>query len=397
MRISTSQIFSQTLTQMNSSLNDVTELNMMTSSQKKLNRPSDDPAGMGTVMALRSYNQNLSGYIDTCGTANDYLGLADQALMQASENVTAAMEQAEQASNETYTDEQLNMMAMEMESYQDSLLTIANTQTGSDSVFAGDDTQSNAYEKGLGVTLPNDSLTHSDFNSITGEIDSTVAVQFTSDGTVGVDSLDYQYSTDGGETWTTATLAAGDTQLDLGDCQVDLANGTAVTDTSSSASGTEFYVREAMHYIGSDTAMSVDISESTEIDMTSVGSDYFGGVDADTGQPYSSPNLFEIIGDCIVYMEMGDADGVAACLDELHDAHEQLEAGAASVGARENQIEYTQQSQALIKEINTNSISRQEDADAAQLVVELQQANYVYEAVLSTSSSIMNISLLNYI
>ncbi len=396
MRISTSQIYSQSLNQMNSALNDVTELNMMNSSQKKLNKPSDDPAGMGKVMELESYNQSLSGYIETCGTANEYLNLADQSLVQASENATAAMGLAEQASTETYTDDQLQMMALEMESYLDSLLTISNTQFGSDSVFAGDDTQSNAYEKGLGVTLPNDSLNAEDIASISGEVDSPVYVQFTSTGTVGVDNLDYQYSTNGGETWTTDTLAAGDTQLNIGTAQVDMTTGTAVTPADDAGNGTEFFVREAVQYIGSDTGMSVNISESTSVDMTSVGSSIFGGVDS-TGTAYPDPNLFETISDCIAYMEMGNSDGVAASLDELRDAHEKLETGAADVGARENQLTYTEQSLSVVKGLNTNSISREEDADAAQIIVELEQANYVYQAVLSSSSSIMKMSLLSYI
>lgn len=397
MRISTSQIFSQSLQQMSSALSDVSLLNTMTSSQKRINSPSDDPSDMGTIINLRSYNQTLSDYIDTCSTAGEYLDLADQALSQASETMSAVMELAEQASTETYTEEQLQMMALEMESYRDSLLTVANTQTGSDSVFSGDDTLSDAYEIGLGVTLPNSLLSNGSISSLSGEVDSTIAVEFTSTGTIGVDALDYQYSSDGGETWTTATLAAGDTELDLGTCQVDMTGGTEITPADDDGGGTQFYVREAVMYTGSDTAMSVNISENTSVDMTSVGSTIFGGVDADTGQPYSTPNLFEVISDCIVYMEAGDADGVAACLDELSDAHSKLETGAANIGAREIQIEYTEQAQSLIKEINTNSISNKEDADAAQLVVELQQANYVYEAVLSSSSDIMKMSLLSYI
>lgn len=397
MRISTSQIFSQSLNQMNSALNDVTELNMMNSSQKKINRPSDDPSGMGKVMELSSYDQSLSGYIDTCGTAGDHLNLADEALVQASENITAAMELAEQASSETYTTEQLQMMALEMESYLDSLLAISNTQMGTDSLFAGDDLGSNAYEMGLGVTLPNDSLTNGDFVSMTGETDTSVYVRFDSAGDIGTDALDYRYSTDGGETWTTATLVAGETELDLGTCQVDLAAGTTVSTSDGDGNGTEFFVREAVHYIGSDEAMSVTISESTSIDMTSVGSSIFGGIDPDTLAPYEAPNLFETISECIISMEMGDHDGVAACLDDLRDAHERVETGAANIGARENKVSYTEQSLSLVREITTGSISREEDADAAQIIVELEQANYVYEAVLTSSSSIMKMSLLNYI
>jgi len=396
MRISTAQIFSQSLNQMNRALNDVSTLNMMTSSQKKLNSPSDDPAGMAKVMVLGAYSQTLTGYLDNCGVAGDALSLADEALSQVSENISAASELMEQGASETYTEEQLAMMAEEMESYLDSIFAIANTQSGSDYVFAGDDLGDNAYEMGVGVTFTNDSLEDADFASFTGEVDGTVHVMFDGDGTIGTDAIDYMYSTDGGETWTSATLAAGDTVLVIGDAEVEMTTGTVVTAADGEGNGSEFYLRPAVVYTGSDDAMSVSISESTSVDMTTVGSSIFGGVD-ESGQPYDEPNLFETISDCIVYMELGDYDSVAACLEDLQAAHEVVETGAANVGARETKVEYTEQSLSVIQSVTESSISREEDADAAQLVVELEQANYVYEAVLSSSADIMKMSLLNYI
>ncbi|BDQ35505.1 flagellin N-terminal helical domain-containing protein [Pseudodesulfovibrio portus] len=393
MRISTSQIFSQSLNQLNSSLNDVTQLTMMNASQKRINSPSDDPAGMGRVMELSSYESSLSGYLENCATADEYLGLADEVLMQASEIITAVMELAEQGATETFTETQLEMMALEMEGYLDSLYAIANTDQGTDAIFAGNDIESDAYAVGLGVTLPEGSLSNAGFTSLQGETDTTIRVRFDSDGEIGADAVDYSYSTDNGETWTSATLAAGDTVLDLGTVQADMLAGTDVAASEDDA----FMVRRAMVYTGSDEALSVAVSEGSSVEMNTVGSTIFGGVDAATGQAYEEPNLFETISDCIVYLETGDYDGVAECLENIRTAHEHVETGAANIGAREDKVTYIEQSLSLVKEITTNSISREEDADAAQLIIELEQANYVYEAVLSTSSDIMKMTLLNYI
>eukprot|EP00831_Metopus_contortus_P007141 TRINITY_DN12730_c0_g1_i1.p1 TRINITY_DN12730_c0_g1~~TRINITY_DN12730_c0_g1_i1.p1 ORF type:complete len:1045 (-),score=252.09 TRINITY_DN12730_c0_g1_i1:1063-4197(-) len=397
MRISTAQIFSQTLDQMNSAMNDVSKLTMMQTSQKKVNSPSDDPSGMGTMVELSSFTQALGGYVDNCSIANEHLGVADKVLVTASEQLTAAEELLSQASSETYTPEQLKMMALELDGYFDSLYAIANTQVGVDSIFSGDDTADNAYEMGLGVTLPNDSLTNADFVALTGEIDSTLYVRFDSSGTVGTDALNYRYSSDGGESWTTGALAAGDTTLNLGDCQVELVSGTAVTTADDDGNGTQFYVRETAVYTGSNKAMSAQISENTSVDMNTVGSSIFGGVEESSTQAYESPNMFETLSDCIVYMEIGDHEKVAECLEELKSCHEYVEAGAANIGARENTVSYTQTSVSLVKELANNSISSIEDANAAQLIVELEQANYIYQAVLKSSSTIMSTSLLDYI
>lgn len=393
MRISTSQIFSQSLNQLNSALNDVTELTMMNASQKRINSPSDDPAGMGRVMELSAYGESLSGYIENCAVADEYLALADEVLVQASEIITAVMEQAEQGATETYTETQLEMMALEMSSYLESLYALANTDQGTDAIFAGNDIEASAYTVGLGVTLPEGTLSNASFTSFTGETDSTIRVRFDSDGEIGTDAVDYSYSTDNGETWTSATLAAGDTVLDLGTAQADMLAGTDVTASEDDA----FMVRQAMVYTGSDTALNVAVSEGSSVDMNTVGSTIFGGVDAATGQAYSEPNLFEAISDCIVWLETGDYDAVAESLEDIRTAHEHVETGAANIGAREDKVTYIETSLSLVKEITTNSISREEDADAAQLIIELEQANYVYEAVLSTSSEIMNMSLLNYL
>lgn len=397
MRVSTSQIFSASLSQINSALYDVTRLNLMTSSQKKINTPSDDPAGIASVISLRDYSSSLSRYTDNCTTASNYLSEADSVLSQASEVVTSILELAEQGSTGTYTSAELQMMAEEMEGYLETLMSLANSTFGDDYLFGGDELDSSSFVLGLGITVTGDGLTSSaSFVSVSGSIDSAVTVRFTEDGTVGTDELSYEYSLDGGETWVEGTLASNATTLDLGDCQVELASGIAVNAAGDDEDGTEFLVRDAVYYQGSDQAMSVNVSDGVSVDMTSVGSDIFGGLDS-SGTAYSGSNLFEAVATCLAYMEAGDADGVASCLDSISAGQEQMLAGASSVGARENKVSSFESSLSVISEVTTSSISSLEDADATQILVELEQANYIYEAVLSSTSDIMQMSLLDYI
>ncbi|HBR06252.1 MAG TPA: flagellar hook-associated protein 3 [Desulfovibrio sp.] len=397
MRVSTSQIFSASLSQINSALYDVTRLNLMTSSQKKINTPSDDPSGMAAVINLRDYSSALSRYTDNCSTAGNYLSEADSVLSQASEVVTSIMELAEQGSTETYTTEELRMMAEEMEGYLESLMALANSTFGDDYIFGGDDTDSSAFTMGLGITVTGDGLASSaSFLSVSGSIDSAIAVRFTEDGTVGADALDYEYSLDGGETWTEGVLASGASTLDLGDCQVELVSGITVNAASDDEEGTEFLVRDAVYYEGSGEAMSVTVSDGIDVDMTSVGSEIFGGLDS-TGTAYSGSNLLEAVASCLAYMEAGDYEGVASCLESLRAGQEQLLAGASSVGARETKVSTMEESLGVISEVTDNSISSLEDADATQILIELEQANYIYEAVLSSTSDIMQMSLLDYL
>lgn len=397
MRVSTSQIFSASLSQINSSLNEVVRLNQVNSSQKRINAPSDDPSGMARVVNLRSYDSALARYADTCSTADSYLSLADTQLAKASEKITSALEQVEQASTGTYTTTQMRQMSTELSGYLDALLSMANSKMGDDYVFGGDELGSSAFEAGLGVTVTGEDMAASDVASVTGEADTTIAVRFTSDGTVGADSLTYEYSIDGGETWTGGTLAASSSSLTIGDCQVTLATGASLTASDGEGGGSSFLVREAIFYTGGDKAMSVDISQGVAVDMTSVGSGIFGGVDPDTGQAFSGANLFENICECIAYMDQGDSDKVAEYLEKISAAQERLETGAAGVGSRETKIDAVNSSITQIRSVTSSSISGEEDADLTKVLVDLKQANYVYESVLSSTSNIMQMSLLDYL
>ncbi len=402
MRVSTSQIYSQSIAGITQSLSNYTDVANQVSSQKKINAPSDDPAGMGNVVNLRSYDQTLESYYNNTQLAGSLLGTADGLLVAASEIVISVKEQAEQGATGTYTDDQANAMAENMMAYQDSLLAIANGEIGNDYLFSGEATDTPAYEYVPGVTVTGDSPSKSDFTNFTGELDDPVIVEFTSDGTVGTDVVDYRYSLDGGSTWTTGsmdgTAMPADTTMELGDVEVEMNSGTAVSAWDDDAkTGSQFVVRNSLQYNGADEAMSIDISESTDIDVNTVGSDVFGGVDADTGAAYSDPNLFEAISDSVAYLWIGDEGGVATTLETIDDGHDQMTIKAANVGAREEKAEFTSTSLSYSRERVTSAISDKEDADSAALTIELSKTEYIYNAVLSSTSKVINMSILDYL
>ncbi|WP_320172825.1 flagellin [Maridesulfovibrio sp.] len=402
MRISTSQIYSQSISSVSNSLNNYMDVIERNSSQKDINLPSDDPAGMANVVNLRSYDSALEQYSNNAEQAGEYLGSADGLLLEASTTMTSVLEKVEQASTGTYTDTQCQFISGEIQAYLDSLLAVANSKLGSDYLFSGEATDTSPYEYVPGVTVTGDSPAKSDFAEISGELNDPIIVQFTSDGTIGTDVVSYTYSLDGGTTWTTGTMDGTalppDTTMELGDVSVEMNSGVAVTAWDDDAdSGSSFVVRNSVAYKGADEAMSIDISESVEIDITTVGSDIFGGVDADTGDAYSDPNLFESISDAIAYAWIGDEDGVATTLETVGDGEVQLANMMADVGSREEKAEFIDTSVKYTREMVSASISNEEDADSAALTIELSKAKYVYQAVLSSTSDVIGMSILNYL
>ena len=396
MRISTSQIYANSLRQINSALSDYSLLNQMNSSQKKLMSASDDPWGAAKVVELQSANSQLQAWIENCGFATDMLSSMDSALQDSSEIITSALEVCEQGSTGTYTTAQLRSMAIEVRQYAESLMTAANTELGGDSLFAGNDLAGDAYDIALGVTIDDPSLSASNVGLVTGEVDTSVWVQFDTGGTVGTDALTYRWSEDGGTTWTSATLAIGDTTLVCGDCSLTLTAGSVVTAADGEGEGAGLIIREAMVYAGSSRNMTMSIAEDSTVETTLVGSEVFGGRDA-SGDAYEEPNLFETLSDLAAYMDIGDTDAVAECLEKLEACQVNLTTANARVGAIETRVTYAESEQSVLSELVDNAISNREDADATQILIELNEAQYVYQAVLSSTADIMQMSILSYI
>ncbi|WP_022661500.1 flagellin N-terminal helical domain-containing protein [Paucidesulfovibrio longus] len=396
MRISTSQIYDMSIRNLTTTLSDYVAMNEKNSSLLEVAKASDDPSAMGDILGLRGEASAIQGWIDNCGAASDLLSLADESLQSASEAITSCLELAEQGSTGTYSADQLAMLAIEAREALQNLLEVANAKLGSQAAFAGNDITSDAYELGLGLTMVDGAVTASNAAVITGGTDETIWVQFDESGEIGTDELDYRYSTDGGETWTSATLAAGDTALDLGGATVSFDPGSQATAADGEGEGAGFMVRPAMTYVGAGRNTELNISEGTDVAITTVGSDIFGGLDS-SGEAYEEPNLFETLGDLVAYLETGNHDGVAECLASLKDCQVNLEDGLAGVGARETRVNYTEESMTILSELVTETKSGKEDADETTLLVELSQAQYVYKSVLSTTSDLIGLSLLDYI
>lgn len=493
MRVTHNMIFNSSISNINGALSDVMRLNSQNSAQKRLLAPSEDPAGYNQVLDLRAYDASLYQYTDNIGTARGWLNLADQMLLQASKLVSSSRELANQGSTGTLTADQRQSLASQARQDMEAMIAVANSEYVGQSIFAGHGIDGNAYEQVLGVTVNDENLSESDIVAVTGDADYTIFVQTLDAGVVGTDTIDYRYSVDGGETWTQGTLNPGDTVLDCGTAQLELAAGTNV----QADGDTSFYLRPAAVYLGdtndgisvtksgaasisasaegvfagditvridsgtdingpveysysldggstwvegnvtsnaamplpggflsltsgagtaiatgdqfritpADADIVVNINRSSDVVVNNVGLEIFGGLyDADgdgtatEGLPDSpEENLFEAMGDLIGYLEVNDTDGIAECLERLEACHVRLETHAADVGARENRLD-AQESILMVQQENaTAQISRIEDGDLSTLLVELSKAEYIYESVLSSSSRIMSLTLLNHI
>ena len=137
-RITQSMMYSDMVGQMQKNLAAYMESNEQGSTQKKINRPSDDPAGTYRVLTTRDDLNATAQYQTNVDTAKGWVQLAMNILgNKVSTAITGLKTLAEQASNGTYTAAQREIMADQARQYFGELLNYANTEFEGKSLFAG--------------------------------------------------------------------------------------------------------------------------------------------------------------------------------------------------------------------------------------------------------------------
>lgn len=497
MRVTQRSLFDHFVSYMGASTSRLQELNLQASSQRRINRPSDDPVGTNRVLNYRNSLAAMDQYKSNIDAAKGWLSLADETLTQVNTILTRAKVLAEQASTGTVTAENREIIAFEARQLFEQLVGLANSSYEGKKIFAGHKVLENAFEAGLYVST-NDptAVAEDDILSVTGSASRTILVEFTSSG--AINGATYDYSSDGGDTWQTGTVVGN--IIDLGTAQVEVDGTSVVTGIAAGdhndTDGTWLWVRPTAYYQGDDvdtvtvdqygstvtaaatgnfpsnvmvrmdnpagpvalgggvaieysystdggqtwttgnindnnTAISgflvpggylnlsagnvssgdqfvirpntalinAEISFSEKIQLNNIGKDVFGGIYNDEivfGRG-EGKNLFETMGNLVGYLETNTQSGVQEALANIEEAAKHLMSQVASVGARENRLEVagTVLSGLVLNE--TERLSRVEDVDLPELMTELSKEQMIYQAVLQSSSMIMKMSLVNYL
>lgn len=524
MRVTQSMMFDLYVNNMNSSLTKLMDLNIQAQTQKRVNKPSDDPAGMIRVLDHRDTLRDLSQYEENIDTAKGWLGRSDSTLLEVSTLITRAKELAEQASTGTLSSDNREQISYEMRSIFEQFIGLANMKYEDKSIYAGHKTDENAYRQVQWLSANDDSLDGVNW-SVNGSSDYTSLVQFydASNPAGGTNlalndpDLRYRYTLDGGDTWTEGTnpipINGGNATLDLSPSgsQVVIDETTTVETTPtadpSDSSGTWVWVRPTAEYMGDDNSTTIDvdpmytgttaitgtatgvidsniivrmdadgdlsgaidysysldngltwntgnsapsngaasnaviavpggavltlnsnggngftngsqfvlhprtanidfqISVTENVKVNDVGKEIFGGVYQDPDNNAATvvsdmsveENLFETMGKLVGYLETNTQSGVQEALENLDSSHQVIMNAAASVGGREHRLEVAERINTSLSDNETERLSSVEDVDLAELMTNLSQQQIVYESVLRSSSTIMNMNLMKFI
>jgi len=104
---------------------------------KRVNRPSDDPTGIGRILSLRSGIERTKTYLANISQAQEWMTVSETALQRANDILALAKECAQRGASDVVTQEGRQAIAREVNGLLDELLALTNTKYLGRYVFAG--------------------------------------------------------------------------------------------------------------------------------------------------------------------------------------------------------------------------------------------------------------------
>ena len=115
-------------------------------SQKRINRPSDDPSGMGRVLAGRSTLASIGQYTDNIKQGKTRLEFTEQTLKLVDDLVQQARRVAEEKSGNSVTAEERQFAAAQVKEILDQVRQLANSKFGDRYMFSGHQTDTAPFQ-----------------------------------------------------------------------------------------------------------------------------------------------------------------------------------------------------------------------------------------------------------
>ena len=147
MKISTSQLFDNSVNQMNRQQSKIAEMQAKLASGKQIVKPSDDSEKSAVIQRLQTAIDRQSVYERSLDTAENRLASEESALMSSERILQRIRQLAVQSNTDTLSVDDKEILANEITSLREELLSLANTQDANGNyVFAGSNVQAKAFD-----------------------------------------------------------------------------------------------------------------------------------------------------------------------------------------------------------------------------------------------------------
>jgi len=370
---------------LNNNYNKVDGIQNMMASGRKFAHISDNPTALIYSQTARNKLARLSHYQISVGNAKDWLNQAETGIMELQLTIQNAYESVIDAINDTKNDDDRTNIAQLMGQLRDHYLDTLNAAFGDKFVFGGYNTPGDFQN--IGVTAPfalNDDgdLTYNGFN----------LAQFDS---LPTKLLDEDFS---GMT-AADILARIDDPGDL-DLQAEFDDFLTLRglDPGLAADREEMATAlEMMHRLKNDV-LSFDIGPAVNMKATMNGIDLVLYATTDANGPLTR-NVFSVLAELYeeAYNDDSSAENLITFIKPLQDSQNHLLSRVAEIGGRSRRIELIE---ARYEQDTINYLqmkSDAEDADMAEVIMNLRMAESILEASLSAGARIIQPTLMDFL
>ena len=325
----------------------MSDLQNQAATQKRVNKPSDDPLAAARVLSTRVDLQGNRQYVKNLTYARGFLEFTDQALGDLTEVLVRAKELAiNQASDASGNEETRRTVATEIEQLSHSMVGIGNRKLADRFIFGGFRTQS---------------------------------APFTRDGTYQGDEGEMNVNVDKGA-FLPMNVPGSRVFLGIGINEFGAVKGAP----PQARSVAELHQQNVEEPIEGAPELTDDLPERLLPDET------------ERAAPLGV-NLFRIIKDLEVSLRTNDKAGVQDSLDLIDSALSQVVATRSQVGSRAASLNQLTAGLEKAKIDDQATISTLEDADVFETVSDINRTQATLQATLQTSGKIVQQSLMDFL
>lgn len=364
------------------------------STQKSINRPSDDPVGVTRLIDIKQHKAAITQYTTNADSAQSWVNMTESKLSSASDLIVRAKQLATSQASATATAATRQVTSSDVQGIADQMLSLANSQMNGRYLFSGTSSTEPFSATQMSAAIGTaQSSTDNVFDGMvassgtyTGNQNKSYVVKITSGGTLA--AAKYVVSSDGGKTW-------GSEQTGLS-APVSVGDGITLTFTSGTkdlAANDAFSVNgtTAGYYKGNGDNLSVRIGQSTILNYNISGEQAF----TDKGQ--GTVDILKTLNDLKTAMANNDVAGISQQLDNLDKAQKSLSLSTSLCGTKTNQVDITKTNLTDLDNSLTSIQSNTEDADITQLATQFSMKQIALEASYAMAGKISQNTILNYI
>lgn len=359
MRIADKMQYSQVQANLNNNRSQMADLQNQASTQKRINKPSDDPLSSARVLSARTEERGNAQFIKNITQAKSFIEFSEQSLGELNEILVRAKELAiAQSSDASANDESRRVVASEIEQIYNQSVQIGNRKLGERYIFGGYRTQTTPFDI---------------YGQYQGD-DGDLKIQTQKDSFI---------------------------PMNLPGSKVFLGKGLSGDGVARTNSPTPKTVEDLKNVKDEEALLKL---QQQEVDDNFVQLRGPAGVLNPTKPSNKDPvtqntgiNIFSVLKGLENSLKTNDKAGVQATLDDLDQAINQVVLGRAELGSRVMALNNNVDS--IQKAIVDNKVlaSSLEDADVFQVVSDINKTDSTLRATLETSGKLIQQSLMDFI